>query len=306
VDNSAAVDGGVHVIITLTPNPAVDRTVAIPALVRGEILRASAPMVEASGKGVNVAKALLGNGRAAKAVLVADRSLRELLTAAGVPFEAIGGAVRTNVSLLEPDGTVTKVNEPGVELSKEDRRRLMEITLAAGGELIAASGSLPPGTASDFYAELVERARVPVAVDTSGAALKAVIGARPMVVKPNLDELAELVGRRPQTLADVVDAADAVRAEGARAVLVSLGADGALLVDGGGPTHGETIVDRPKNTVGAGDALLAGFLAGGLPEALAYAAAAVRHLGTHAPPVTAEDRAAVRVNARVDGNRRLG
>ena len=60
------------------------------------------------------------------------------------------------------------------------------------------------------------------------------------------------------------------------------------------------------HAVGAGDALLAGFLAGGLPEALAYAAAAVRHVGTHAPPVTAEDRAAVRVNARVDGNRRLG
>ncbi|QUQ67746.1 1-phosphofructokinase family hexose kinase [Kutzneria sp. CA-103260] len=293
-------------IVTLTPNPAIDRTVAIPALIRGEVLRASAPMVEASGKGVNVAKALLGNGRAAKAVLVADRALRELLTEAGVPFEAVDGAVRTNVSLLEPDGTVTKVNEPGAELSEEDRSRLVGMALAAGGELIAASGSLPPGVPSDFYAELVDRASVPVAVDTSGPALKAVVAARPMVVKPNLDELAELVGRRPQTLAGVVEAADAVRAEGARAVLVSLGADGALLVDESGPTHGESVVDRPRNTVGAGDALLAGFLAGGLAEALAYASAAVRHLGTHAPPVTAADRASVRLHEHVDGNRRLG
>ncbi len=293
-------------IVTLTPNPAIDRTVAIPALVRGEILRASAPMVEASGKGVNVAKALLGNGYAAKAVLVADRVLRELLTEAGVPFEAVDGQVRTNVSLLEPDGTVTKVNEPGTELSKEDRERLLGMALKAGGELIAASGSLPPGMASDFYAELVDRATVPVAVDTSGAALKAVVGARPRLVKPNLDELAELVGRRPQTLADVVEAADAVRAEGAEAVLVSLGADGALLVDGNGPVHGESVVDCPKNTVGAGDALLAGFLAGGLAEALAYASAAVRHRGTHAPPVTARDRTSVRVHEQIDGSRRLG
>jgi 1-phosphofructokinase family hexose kinase len=293
-------------IVTLTPNPAVDRTVAIPALVRGEVLRASAPMVEASGKGVNVTKALLVNGRAAKAVLVADRQLTELLAEAGVPFEAIDGAVRTNVSLLEPDGTVTKVNEPGPELSAEDRRRLLDMTLAAGGELIAASGSLPPGTPSDFYAELVDRSPTNVAVDTSGPALKAVVGAGPALVKPNLDELAELVGRRPQTLAEVVQAADAVRAEGARAVLVSLGADGAVLLDENGPIHGETIVDRPRNTVGAGDALLAGFLAGGLQEALAYAAAAVRHLGTHAPPVTAEDRAAVHIHADIDGSRRLG
>jgi 1-phosphofructokinase family hexose kinase len=306
VDNSKAVDGGLRVIVTLTPNPAVDRTVSIPALVRGEVLRASAPLIEASGKGVNVTKALLGNGHAAKAVLVADRQLRELLNHAEVPFEAIDGAVRTNVSLLEPDGTVTKVNEPGPELSEEDRRRLLEMTLAAGGDVIAASGSLPPGTPSDFYAELVDRSSKPVAVDTSGPALKAVIGARPMLVKPNLDELAELVGRRPQTLAEAITAADAVRADGARAVLVSLGADGAVLVDEHGATHGETIVDRPRNTVGAGDALLAGFLAGGLSEGLAYAAAAVRHLGTHAPPVTAADRAAVRVHERIDGNRRLG
>ena len=293
-------------IVTLTPNPAVDRTVSIPALVRGEVLRASAPMVEASGKGVNVTKALLGNGHAAKAVLVADRQLRELLSEAGVPFEAIDGAVRTNVSLLEPVGTVTKVNEPGPELSEEDRRRLLDMTLAADGDLIAASGSLPPGTPSDFYAELVDRSPRPVAVDTSGAALKAVVGAGPMLVKPNLDELAELVGSRPQTLAEVIEAADAVRAAGARAVLVSLGVDGAVLVDGHGASHGETIVDRPRNTVGAGDALLAGFLAGGLPAALAYAAAAVRHLGTHAPPVTAADRAAVRIHDRIDGHRRLG
>jgi 1-phosphofructokinase family hexose kinase len=303
VDN---LGGGDRVIVTLTPNPAIDRTVAIPALVRGEILRASAPMVEASGKGVNVAKALLGNGHAAKAVLVADRVLGELLTEAGVPFEAVDGAVRTNVSLLEPDGTVTKVNEPGTELSTPDRERLLGMALKAGGELIAASGSLPPGMASDFYAELVDRAKVPVAVDTSGAALKAVVGARPRLVKPNLDELAELVGGRPQTLADVVEAADAVRVEGAEAVLVSLGPDGALVVDGKGPVHGESVVDRPKNTVGAGDALLAGFLAGGLEEALAYASAAVRHRGTHAPPVTARDRASVRVHEQIDGSRRLG
>jgi 1-phosphofructokinase len=295
------------VIVTLTPNPAIDRTLSIPGLVRGEVLRAAAPVVEASGKGVNVAKALLVNGHATKAVLPADGQLLELLRVADVPCEVvgIGGAVRTNVSLLEPDGTVTKVNEPGPELSDEDRRRLLEMTLAQGGDVIAASGSLPPGMPPDFYAELVERSERPVAVDTSGAALKAVVGAGPWLVKPNLDELSELVGQKPQTLADVVEAAEALRGKGAQAVLVSLGADGAVLVDGGGAKHGEVIVDRPRNTVGAGDALLAGFLAGGLSEALAYAAAAVRYAGTHAPAVTAEDRAAVRIHKDIDGGRRV-
>lgn len=294
-------------IVTLTPNPAVDRTLAVPALVRGEVLRAAAPVVEASGKGVNVAKALLVNGHAAKAVLPADDQLLELLRTAGVPCEVarIGGAVRTNVSLLEPDGTVTKVNEPGPALSSEDRRRLLSMTLAAGGSVIAASGSLPPGLPVDFYAELVERSDRPVAVDTSGLALKAVIGARPWLIKPNLDELTELVGQRPQTLADVVSAAEALRSKGPQAVLVSLGGDGAVLVDGTGARHGEAVVDRPRNTVGAGDALLAGFLAGGLTEALAYAAAAVRHVGTHAPAVTPADRAAVRVHQDIDGGRRV-
>ncbi|GAA3437797.1 1-phosphofructokinase family hexose kinase [Kutzneria kofuensis] len=294
-------------IVTLTPNPAIDRTLAIASLVRGEVHRAAAPVVEPSGKGVNVAKALLVNGHAAKAVLPADGQLAALLAAAGVPCEVarIAGAVRTNVSLLEPDGTVTKVNEPGPELSDEDRRRLLEMALAAEGELIAASGSLPPGMPSDFYAELVERSARPVAVDTSGAALKAVAGAGPWLVKPNLDELSELVGQRPQTLAEVVEAADAVRCAGARAVLVSLGGDGAVLVDERGATHGEVVVDRPRNTVGAGDALLAGFLADGLEEALAYAAAAVGHMGTHTPAVTAKDRAAVRIHDAIDGHRRL-
>jgi 1-phosphofructokinase family hexose kinase len=296
------------VIVTVTPNPAIDRTLAVRALVRGSVHRAAAPVVEASGKGVNVAKALLANGHAATAVLPADGLLVQLLREAGVPCEvaAISAAVRTNVSLLEPDGTVTKVNEPGPTLSKEDCRRLLEMTLAQPGDVIAASGSLPPGMRMDFYADLVERSSRPVAVDTSGAALMAVLGARPWVVKPNLEELTELVGGRgPQTLAEVVDAASALRDEGAQAVLVSLGADGAVLVDHSGATHGEVVVDRPRNTVGAGDALLAGFMAGGLREALAYAAAAVRHVGTHAPAVTAEDRAAVRVHDDLDGKREL-
>jgi fructose-1-phosphate kinase PfkB-like protein len=103
----------------------------------------------------------------------------------------------------------------------------------------------------------------------------------------------------------VVDAASTIRDEGAQAVLVSLGADGAVLVDKTGATHGEVVVDRPRNTVGAGDALLAGFLAGGLPEALAYAAAAVRHVGTHAPTVTVADRAAVCVHPEIDSRRAL-
>lgn len=284
-------------IVTLTANPSVDRTVRVDRLARGEVIRGSESWAEPSGKGVNVTLALHAHGHATIAVLPLGGSvgieLKRLLdiTGASTVIVPIERPIRSNVSLLEPDGTVTKINEPGPELSGPEATSLFEAALAAArdAEWLACCGSLPAGVPAGFYADLVTQRRaagLPTAVDSSGASLAATLGAGPDLIKPNLDELAELTGREPRTLGDVAEAGKLLRAQGVKAVLASLGPHGALLLDENGLLFGEAPVARPVSTVGAGDALLAGFLAGGgngaaaLETALRWAAAAVRHPGT--------------------------
>jgi 1-phosphofructokinase len=284
-------------IITVTPNPSVDRTVFIDALPRGEVIRGRRSRSEPSGKGVNVALALRAHKHEVLAVLPVGgpvgRQIVEMLRAADVAHLAvpIAGDIRSNVSLVEPDGTVTKINEAGPVLDAAETRALTVAALGRAGTAtwLAGCGSLPAGVADDLYAQLVvegHRRGVRVAVDSSGAALRAALAAGPDLVKPNAHELAEVVDRPLETLGDVVAAAEALREQGAGAVLASLGADGAVLVDDGGAYHGRAPVARVVSAVGAGDALLAGFLSAGgsgpvaLRAALTWAAAAVRHEGT--------------------------
>ena len=291
-------------IVTLTPNPSVDRTIEVDALHRGAVLRATATRVDPGGKGVNVSRALAANDRETTAVLPAGGwegdQLAALLAARQVPvvLVPVAGSVRANVSVVEPDGTVTKLNEPGPRLSAEEVEAVTAATVkaAADAEWLACTGSLPPGAPIDLYARVVERlgsASVKVAVDTSGAPLMAALEAGPDLIKPNREELAEATGRQLLTVGDVVEAAEELRSRGVGAVLASLGADGAVLVDATGATFGSATVERPRSAVGAGDSMLAGFLAGGgsgpaaLAEALAWGAAAASLPGSrHARPPT--------------------
>jgi 1-phosphofructokinase len=304
-------------IVTLTPNPSLDRTVEVDELVRGAVLRVTAAHVEPAGKGVNVARALARSGHKVRAVLPAGGAegveLAALLAGEGLDttLVPVHGAVRTNVSVVEPDGTVTKLNEPGPELRAAELDALVTATAAAAGhaDWVALSGSLPPGAPDDFYARVVAQLRgsARVAVDSSGPALVAALAAGPALIKPNREELAEATGREIRTLRDAIGAAEELRRRGAGAVLVSLGPDGALLVDAGGAVHGEAAAVR-RSTVGAGDALLAGFLAGALndpgttalAEALAWGAAAVSLPGSRMPGPADLDRTAVRLHADLD------
>ncbi|AVT31648.1 1-phosphofructokinase [Plantactinospora sp. BC1] len=284
-------------ILTLTPNPSVDRTVFVDALPRGAVIRSRRGWSEPSGKGVNVALALQRHGRSATAVLPVGGSvgaqLSRMLRLAGLPVREVPvrGEIRSNISLVEPDGTVTKVNEPGPALDAGETTALVRAVLdnLTGVTWLACCGSLPDGVPPNLYAGLAEAARsrgVRVAVDTSGEPLRASLAGRPDLVKPNSAELADLVGRPLRTFGDVVDAALQVRRLGADTVLASLGADGALLVDATGVRHAEARVSRVVSAVGAGDAALAGFLHGdgagtaALRTAVAWGAAAVQHEGT--------------------------
>ncbi|WP_349878130.1 1-phosphofructokinase [Micromonospora sp. HUAS YX12] len=307
-------------IITLTPNPSVDRTVFIDALPRGSVIRSGRSRSEPSGKGVNVALALRAHGHDVIAVLPVGGStgtqLGEMLRAAGVAHHTvpITGEVRSNISLVEPDGTVTKVNERGPALNVAEVETLVAAALkdTHGATWLAACGSLPAGVPTDLYARLTVAAHrdgVRTAVDSSGPALRAALAAGPDLVKPNAHELAEVSGRDLHTIGDVVDAAELLRTQGARAVLASLGPDGAVLVDDQGALHAEATVAKVVSAVGAGDALLAGFLSAGgggrdaLQVAMTWAAAAVQHEGTLFSVTDADGT--VRIHEEVSRSRRL-
>jgi 1-phosphofructokinase family hexose kinase len=289
------------VIVTLTANPSLDRTLEIPTLERGQVVRATAARVHPGGKGVNVARALAANGVPARAVLPTGgregRQLLDLLGGFGVEVVPVPIAepVRENVTVVEADGAVTKLNAPGPTLSTAEIDALVEATVEASrdAEWVALCGALPPGVPDDLYANLVAElhvAGVRVAVDTSGTALTASVDAGPDLIKPNADELAEAIGRPAETLGHVVDAARGLLDRGVGHVLVSLGREGAVSVSDSVALRGWTSPIVPRSTVGAGDAALAGFLAmaDGQPRealraAVAWGAAAVGLPGTAMP-----------------------
>ncbi|WP_432497646.1 1-phosphofructokinase family hexose kinase [Kineococcus gypseus] len=274
-------------VVTVTPNPSVDRTLELDVLTRGEVHRATAASVEAGGKGVNVARALARHGARATAVLPCGGADGELLVALLAPQDvqvvpvAIAGAVRSNTTVVEADGTTTKLNEAGPVLGAaevDSLLRTVRARLTVAPRWLATSGSLPPGAPVDLHAQLVRLARstgTPTAVDTSGPALAAAVEAGPDVLKPNLEELCELVARELLTVGDVRTAAADLRARGCGDVLVSLGGAGALLASAEGTWWAGGPVLVPRSTVGAGDCTLAGYLhePGPAPRRLAAAVA---------------------------------
>lgn len=288
-------------IVTLTPNPSLDRTLELDTIELGAVNRATAVRLDAGGKGVNVARALTANGRTARTVLPVGgpegAHLVSLLEEAGLDVQSVPvtASVRENVSLVEPDGRVTKVNAAGPQLTVAEVEALVKATVAAaadGATWVAASGSLPPGVRDDLYATVaadVHAAGARIAIDSSGAPFRAAIAGRPDLVKPNAEELAEVTGMQLRTLGDVLDAARQLRSSGVGAVVVSLGPDGAVLVDDAGAWHATTPPLVPSSNVGAGDATLAGFLAAGasgpesLAMAVAYGAATVQLPGSQMP-----------------------
>ncbi|MGX5680429.1 1-phosphofructokinase [Schumannella luteola] len=291
-------------IVTLTLNPSLDRTLEVERLERGGIVRTSTPTLQAGGKGVNVTRALAANGVATVAVLPTGGAegaelVRQLedagITARLVP---VAGRTRSNITVAEYDGTVTKLNEPGEALGADELSAITDAVAssATAHDWVVISGSVPPEFSSEQLAALagsVASLGAHLAIDTSGDALVASLAARPRLIKPNRAELAEISGRTLGSISEVIAAAKDVRDRGVELVLVSLGADGAVLVGPAGVVVGESRVDRPRSTVGAGDCFLAGFLSrfsvdeadveGAMLEALAWGAAAASLPGTSVP-----------------------
>jgi len=300
-------------IVTVTFNPSLDRTMAFQALVRGEVLRADSTLEDPGGKGVNVTRFLTAHGTDSIAVLPAGgpmgHALISALDEAGIPYRAvpIAGRTRANVAVVEPDGTTTKLNEAGPVLTAVELDALVGALaeLATAGGWVVVAGSLPTGQSTDVVLRVAEVARAAgsfFALDISGQALADGLAAGPDLIKPNEEELGEILGRELTTIHEVLAGCEEARKLGAGAVICSLGSKGAVLVDANGRWHGTGPRVPVLSTVGAGDSLLSGFLhAGGSgPDALrmgiAWATAAVQTPGTGIPPAGLIDPSAVEVS----------
>lgn len=288
-------------IVTVTLNPAVDKTLIVHAFKPGATNRATIDRVEVGGKGINVARTLkhLGCSVFATGFLGADdrHGTTAMLAQQGIEadFVHVAGDTRINLKLIDPfAGVETEINEPGFQVSAE-AINLLEVKLRAlvrKASVLVLSGSLPPGTPLDLYAELVvvgHAEGVPTILDTAGPALAHGLAAKPDLVKPNRAEAEELIGMRITDEQSLLAAADRILALGAHNVVISLGPDGALSASSDGSWRAHSPLITARSTVGAGDAMVAALAYGLLqslpaPEALRLATAASSAAATSVKP----------------------
>lgn len=256
-------------IISLTPNPAVDQTSWVPRLEPGTVHRVHETHIDPAGKGINASRMAhrLGWPTIAFGFVAGDTGniVERALQAESVPFHfvRVPGQTRVNHTVVDEAGNATSFYAEGPFIPADARETLesiIEFWMQAGRVLVLA-GSLPPGMPSDAYASYVRAARdrgVRVILDTHGDALRDGLAARPDLIKPNVHEAERLLGRRLPDEKAVMEAAEELRARGAGAVVISMGKHGAICTHGGGCWK---IVPPPieaRSTVGSGDSMVAG------------------------------------------------
>ena len=257
-------------ILTVTLNPAVDKTYTTGSLMLGQVNRMRTVNNIAGGKGINVAKILRQYGYE---VMTAgflggytgqfiEKCMEEIH--AECRFTKVAGETRSSINIIAEDGYVTEVLEPGPTVSAQELERVMEDYKKAVGEcgLVIMSGSVAKGIPADIYGQLVEmgkEAGLRCILDTSGEALLHGIKAVPFMIKPNQKELEYLVGHRLKDIGELGEAAKKLCQRGIEHVLVSLGKKGLLSV-----TEKEMLWAKPPavkaiNTVGCGDSVVASY-----------------------------------------------
>lgn len=291
-------------VATVTFNPAIDQTITVDHLTRGEVHRARAVRQDPGGKGVNVASCLADWGVTVTVfgLLGADNAAPFEALCAAKPiidrFERLPGSTRVNIKIVDGDET-TDINMDG--LSVDDAacdRVLTDVEDFAGPDaLVVLSGSVPPGCHADIYAGMVARLRATgtrVLLDTSGAPLTMALKADvlPDIIKPNRRELAAWAGESLESIGDVVRCGQRLRAGGIALVVVSMGEEGALFLSDEGALLARLSAGELASTVGAGDAMVAGLAAAALEGAdlertarlaTAFAVAKLGRPGPHLP-----------------------
>lgn len=257
-------------IVTLTINPAIDRTVSVDKLVFEDRAYVIDRSEAAGGRGVNASHVIHSFGGKTLALLASGgargEQMEKLLAKLAFPYEVVRvhSETRVNLTISDKQGLTVKLNEIGAPLEEQEVaeiHRLVEARLAKAQWLMIC-GSVPPGVSSRFYCEVIEMAKqrgVKTLVDTDGDALLHSLEAKPTVITPNQHEAERLLGRALLTRTQFLEAVDRIQAMGAESVILSLGSRGAI---GSGP-EGIFEVLPPRVDVlcpiGAGDAMAAAF-----------------------------------------------
>jgi 1-phosphofructokinase len=256
-------------VVTVTLNPALDKTVTIPSFEIGGLNRVQDVRVDAGGKGINVAKVLNQFGVNVTATgfvagMQGDYLLGQL-EQAGIraAFTNVEGETRTNLKIYDEAAKITtEVNESGFRISAEvlDRFRQQFDALLDQAGLLVLGGSIPPGVPEEIYAELIRAAHakgVRTILDAEGEAFKKGLAARPYAVKPNVYELELLVGRKLETDQEIVAAGQEWIAQGISLITISMGGDGAIVLTPDEAYRVRPFPITPQSTVGAGDSMVA-------------------------------------------------
>ncbi len=258
--------------VAVTLNPALDKIITAEGFSVGETLSAQSVRRIAGGKGINVARVinLLGGEVTATGFLggptgeFMEKELRE--EGLKTNFVGIKETTRSNTTVLDPvSGTETHLREPGPQISKKETDNFKKIfrKLIKKSRFLILSGSLPPGLRDNFYAELITEARdeeVKTILDTRGKALLKGIKACPFMIKPNRQEWEEIVGKRLNSRKSLIESIKPLLRQGIEIAIISLGKEGAIIA--GRQTIWQAFPPRIKavNSVGCGDALVAGFI----------------------------------------------
>lgn len=291
-------------IITVTLNPAIDKTVTISNFTAGEVNRIETLRSDVGGKGINVSKCLKELGCESTAAAFwggeAGRSGEAQLQQSGVESLPvfIGGTTRTNMKIIDPEqGTNTDINEPGPQISPEELEQLIQKLdeKLNQGDILVLAGSIPAGIGSSIYQELTNRYKekgVKIFVDADGISFAKALEAVPYLIKPNIDELSRLAGEKLTDIRGILKAVKPLLQSGIEKIVVSMGAQGAVFIQRGRIFIASSIDVPVLSTVGAGDSMVAALAYGeekGLDEkktyklSMAMGAASVMCSGTQAP-----------------------
>ena len=260
-------------IVTLSLNPCIDRTICVDKFLYGGMNRSVSTRDDACGKAVNLALVASSLGAEAKCVgllpVEDGQKIAARLEKAGVltQFLAVPGRLRVNIKLFdESQNVITEINErgsPAPDGTVDALWALLEREIHEGDWLVL-TGSMPGGFGTDYYAQLAQRLgkRCRCVLDAEGEPLLAGISARPAMIKPNRAELEKLLSRKLHAFDEVLDAARKLHDDGIERVVVSLGEEGALMVDDEGALFAPALKVCVRSTVGAGDSMIAGMLTG--------------------------------------------
>lgn len=256
-------------IITVTMNPAIDKTVEIETLVPGGLNRISKVEYDAGGKGINVSKTIceLGGESIATGFLGgnAGKTIVSVLNDKQIKndFIWVDGETRTNTKVFEQRGAVTELNEPGPDIKKEQIEALLKKLedMADENTMVVLAGSIPKGVEKNIYAVITERVHAKgakVLMDADGELFQKALEAGPDIIKPNRDELEEYAGLSKKTSqVALLEQAEKLKDKGIESVVISMGKNGALFSIGNKKANCKAVEVKAHSTVGAGDAMVA-------------------------------------------------